>query len=243
MEIIIVKNYQELSQVAAAIFAAQLQKKKSSVMGLATGNTMVGMYRQLVRAYKQKEISFKKMVTFNLDEFVNLSENHPGTLYAFMRKYFFDKVDVNFDHINFLDCEAIDPKKECRQYEKQLKKIGPIDMQFLGIGTNGHLAWCEPGTSLKSRTSLIDLTLSSREAQLVNFKNISDVPKQGYSMGLATILEAKQIVLMASGADKAEIIAKALCSSVTKDLPASIVQRHNKVTVILDAAAAKNLMI
>lgn len=243
MQIIVVKNYKELSMFAASLVADQLKKKKSSIFGLATGNTMIGMYKELVKQHRAGELSFKRAITFNLDEFVGLPEIHKGSLYSFMRKNFFDKVDVNIDNINFLDCEAADPKKECKGYEKLLKRLGPIDMQFLGIGTNGHLAWCEPGTSLKSRTSTIDLTPASRNAQLVNFKSLKEMPRQGYSMGLGTIMEAKQLILMASGKEKAQIVAQAIRGPVTKDLPASIIQKHSNVIVILDREAAKSLEI
>jgi glucosamine-6-phosphate deaminase len=241
MEILVVKNYQEMSRFAARMVIDQIRKKKNSVLGLATGNSVIGMYKELAKACKEAEVSFKKATTFNLDEFVDLPHYHKGTLFYYMQRNFFDHVDLPGENIYFLDSEAVDHKKECREYEKAIKTKGPIDLQILGIGLNGHIGWDEPGTSFKSRTSPIDLTVISRKQQLVNFDSLARVPKQGYSMGIGTIMEAKQVILMASGAEKAEIIAKALREPVTNKVPASILQKHPNVIVLLDRQAAKFL--
>lgn len=246
MEIVIVKNYKELSHFAAQRVIEQVRKKKSSVLGLATGNSVKGMYKELARAVKAGEVSFKKTVTFNLDEFVNLPHYHRGTLFYFMRRNFFEKVDLKPENIYFLDSEAADPKKECRDYEKELKIHGPIDLQILGIGLNGHIGWDEPGTSFKSRTGVIDLSVGSRKQQVENFDTLSKVPRQGYSMGLETIMDAKKIILLASGKEKAHIIAQALRGPVTKNVPASIIKTHltdhPDILVILDKEAASELL-
>lgn len=246
MEIVIVKNYQELSQFAAQLVIDQIKKKKSSVLGLATGNSMKGLYKDLVKAKKAGLVSFKKTATFNLDEFVGLPREHKGSLFSFMSKHFFDHVDLQAENIYFLDSEAADPKKECRTYEKELKTRGPIDLQFLGIGLNGHIGWDEPGTSFKSRTGVIDLSVSSRQQQQENFPSLAKVPKQGYSMGLDTIMDAQKIVLLASGKEKAHIIAKALRGPITTKVPASIIKTHLSdhpdILVVLDRAAASELL-
>lgn len=246
MEIVVVKNYKELSQFAAQRIIEQVQKKKSSVLGLATGNSVKGMYKELAKANKAGAVSFKKVTTFNLDEFVDLPHYHRGTLFYYMRRNFFDHVDLQPENIYFLDSEASNHKKECRDYEKDLKAKGPIDLQILGIGLNGHIGWDEPGTSFKSRTGIIDLSVSSRKQQLENFESLAKVPKQGYSMGLDTIMDAKKIVLLASGKEKAHIIAKALRGPVTKEVPASIIKTHltdhPDVLVILDRDAASELL-
>jgi glucosamine-6-phosphate deaminase len=238
MQILVVKNYKELSQFAARLAAEQLGKKKSSVFGLATGNTMLGFYKELSRLCKQGKLSFKRAKTFNLDEFVDLPHSHQGTLFYYMRRNFFDHVDLRPENIFFLDSEASDPQKESRDYEKVLAAEGPIDLQFLGLGLNGHIGWCEPGTSFKSRTGPIKLTTVSRQQQRNNFPSLSKVPKYGYSMGLATIMEAKRIVLLASGKEKAKIIAKLLKGGEAKEVPASILNRHPDVLVVLDRDAA-----
>jgi glucosamine-6-phosphate deaminase len=246
MEILVVKNYKELSAFAARLAIEQVNKKKSSVLGLATGNSMIGVYKELAKAYKAGEVSFKKVTTFNLDEFVDLPHYHMGTLFYFMRRHFFDKVDLNPENIYFLDSEGSDHVRECKDYEKALKAKGPIDLQFLGIGLNGHIGWDEPGTSFKSRTCVIDLSATSRKQQQGNFSSLAKVPKQGYSMGLGTIMEAKKLVLLASGKEKAGIIAKALRGPVTKDVPASIIKTHltdhPDIMVILDRDAASELL-
>jgi glucosamine-6-phosphate deaminase len=242
MEIVVVKNYKELSQFAARRIIEQVQKKKSSVLGLATGNSVKGMYKELVRANKAGAVSFRKVTTFNLDEFVDLPHYHRGTLFYFMRRNFFDHVDLQPENTYFLDSEASNHKKECRDYERDLKAKGPIDMQVLGIGLNGHIGWCEPGISFKSRTSPIDLTAVSRKQQQENFLSLAKVPKQGYSMGLATIMEAKKIILLASGKEKARIVAQALRGAISNNVPATILQKHPDVLVILDREAASELL-
>lgn len=242
MEIIVVKNYKELSHFASVLVIEQLKKKKSSVLCLATGNSMLGLYKELSAANKKSLVSFKKALTFNLDEFVDLPHFHRGTLFYYMRRNFFDHVDLKPENIYFLDSEAADPKKECREYEKALKEKGPIDLQLLGIGLNGHIGWCEPGTGFKSRTCVNDLTVTSRKQQQINFESLAKVPKQGYSMGIGSILEAKHILLMASGKEKAKIVAAALRGPVTKDVPASSLQKHPNVTVVLDKDAASELL-
>lgn len=246
MEIVVVKNYQELSRFAARLVIDQVKKKKNSVLGLATGNSVIGLYKELAKSCKAGEVSFKKVTSFNLDEFVNLPHYHMGTLFYFMQRKFFDKVDLRPENIYFLDSEAADPKKECREYEKDLKRVGPIDLQILGIGLNGHIGWDEPGTSFSSRTGVVNLSVTSRKQQVENFESLSRVPKQGYSMGLDTIMDAKRIVLLASGKEKAKIIAKALRGPVTEEVPASIIKTHltshPDVIVILDKAAASELL-
>ncbi|NTU98435.1 glucosamine-6-phosphate deaminase [Candidatus Falkowbacteria bacterium] len=241
MDIVVVKNYHAMSLAGAQLAADQIKKKKSSLLGLATGNTMIGLYRELVHLNHAKLISFSKTKTVNLDEFVGLDKAHRGSLFYFMRKHFFDKVDLDSKNVFFLDTEATDPKKECNEYEAMIKKMGPVDLQFLGIGENGHIAWCEPGISFKSKTSVIKLTLKSRRAQQGNFASLREVPQLGYTMGLSTIMQAKKIVLMVSGKKKAKILAKALSGKITEDVPASILQRHLNLTVILDEEAASAL--
>ncbi|MEI7498195.1 MAG: glucosamine-6-phosphate deaminase [Candidatus Falkowbacteria bacterium] len=241
MEIIVTKNFAEMSRVTANLAIAQLHKKKSSVFGLATGNTPIGFYRNLVQAVKRKEISLARATTISLDEFARLDPAHRGSLFYYMRTHFFDKVDLLPKNIHMLDGCAVDLKKECKRYERLIKEKRGIDWQLLGIGANGHIAWAEPGTSFTSRTQVLDLTKSSRQAQLKNFKNLKEMPTQGMTMGIGTIMEAKQIVLLASGEGKAEIIARALRGKVTKEVPASVLQRHPRLIVVLDQPAASKL--
>lgn len=241
MEIIVTKNFKELSCVAAGMVIRQLKKKKTSVLGLATGNTVVGFYKELVKAFHRKEISFKKVRTFNLDEFAGLDDTDHGSLFYFMRKNFFDRVDLDPKNVAMLDGRAKNLNVECKKFDQQIKKAKGIDLQILGIGLNGHIGWNEPGSGFKSKTRALKLTLSSRRAQSGNFESLRHVPKQAMTMGMGPIMDAKKIILLASGENKAEIIAKALKGRIKKKVPASVLQRHPNLTVILDEAAASRL--
>jgi glucosamine-6-phosphate deaminase len=241
MEIIVAKNYHEMSMIAADLAMRQLKRKKTSVLGLATGDTPIGFYRELARANHRGDISFKKVTTFNLDEFVGLDDTDRGSLFYYMRKHLFDKVDLEPKRINMLDGRAKNIKAECHRFEQLIKKAGGVDWQLLGIGANGHIGWNEPGTSFKSRTHALNLTIKSRRAQAVNFKSIKDVPKQGLTMGIGTIMEAKQLVLLADGQEKARIIREALRGRIRQKVPATALQRHPNLVVIIDEEAASIL--
>jgi len=241
MEIIIAKNYHEMSMIAADLAIQQLSRKKTSVLGLATGATPIGFYREVVKANHQGLISLKKVRTFNLDEFVGLDEADRGSLFYYMRRQLFDRVDLLPKNINMLDGTAKNIKAECHRFDSLIKQAGGIDWQLLGIGVNGHIGWNEPGTSFKSRTHALNLTIKSRRAQVNNFKSIKEVPKRGLTMGIGTIMEAKQIVLLADGKEKAKIIREALRGRVRQRVPATILQRHPNLVVIVDEAAASLL--
>ncbi len=241
MEIIVAKNYREMSIIAADLALRQLARKKSSVLGLATGNTPIGFYRELVKANHRGDVSFKNVKTFNLDEFAGLDDTDRGSLFYYMRKHLFDKVDLQPKNINMIDGRAKNLKAECHRFDQAIKKAGGIDWQLLGIGGNGHIGWNEPGTSFKSRTHLLDLTIKSRRAQAENFKSIKEVPRQGLTMGIGTIMEAKQLVLLADGKEKAKIVREALRGRIRQRVPATALQRHPNLTVILDEDAASAL--
>jgi len=239
MKIIITKNKQLLATRAANIIIKQIKKKKSSVLALPTGNTPLGMYKKLRKAYRARRVNFKNVTTFNLDEYVGVPHNHKASFYYYMQKYFFKHINIKQANIHMLDGMAKNLKKESLKYEKMLKKK-KIDIAILGIGLNGHIAFNEPGSTFKSKTRVIHLTLETRRSQK-DFKNLRQVPKKGMTMGIYTIMQAKKIVLLASGKEKAEIIAKALKGKIDKNIPASYLQLHPKVIVILDKQAAKDL--
>lgn len=242
LKVAIVNDYQALSRLAAAEVVKQLKKNKASVFGLATGATPLGMYHELVRANEEGRISFKKAKTFNLDELVGVSPADRGSLFHYMRVNFFSKVDLPHEGINFLHGLAHDWKKECLSYEKKIRLAGGIDLQILGIGLDGHIGFDEPGTSFRSRTGKIKLKLITRQVQAKNFSGgTRAVPKFGLSMGIATIMRAKKIILLASGKEKAEVVAQALRGKITPKLPASVLQRHPDCLVILDKSAASKL--
>lgn len=241
MKIIITKNYQEMSRQASRLVIEQLKKKKNSVLGLATGNTPLGMYKELVKAYRKGLVSFNSATSFNLDEFFGLGEKERGSLRGYMDKNFFSKINLQPAKINFLNGLSPDWRAECGGFEKKIKGAGGIDLQILGIGLDGHIGFAEPGTKFNSKTSRIKLKIISRKDQAENFAGIKKVPFYGLSMGIATIMSAKKIVLLADGEEKSQIVAKALEGRVDNKVPASVLQKHPNLIVILDKKAAADL--
>ncbi len=245
MKIIIAKNYNSMSAKAAELVIKQIQRKKNSVLGLATGNTPLGMYKNLARAYKKGEVNFKNAITFNLDEYVGLSENNKNSYHYYMRENLFKHIDIAQKNIFILNgsppAGGKNLKKECGNFEKMIKEKGGIDLQILGIGLNDHIGFNEPGSSFKSKTRSVNLATATRKANAKYFSGADKVPNKALTMGLATITRAKKIILLASGREKAEIIAKALAGKITPAVPASILQKHPDVTVILDKEAASEL--
>lgn len=241
MEIIIAQNKEEFDKIAADIVSQQLKDKPDSVLGLATGSTPLGLYAELVERNKKGEIDFSQVKTFNLDEYKGLAKTHPQSYYYFMFKHLFSKVNIQPENINIPNGEVEDSAKECEEYEKKIKEAGGIDLQILGIGHNGHIGFNEPGTPFESTTSLIELDQRTIEANSRFFDSIDEVPRQALSMGIKTIMQARKIVLMISGKDKAEIAAKAIKGPITTEVPASVLQLHPFVTVLLDQEAAEEL--
>ena len=241
MKIIIAKNKEEFDKIAADIVSQQLKDKPDSVLGLATGSTPLGLYAELVERNKKGEIDFSQVKTFNLDEYKGLAKTHPQSYYYFMFKHLFSKVNIQPENINIPNGEVEDSAKECEEYEKKIKEAGGIDLQILGIGHNGHIGFNEPGTPFESTTSLIELDQRTIEANSRFFDSIDEVPRQALSMGIKTIMQARKIVLMISGKDKAEIAVKAIKGPITTEVPASVLQLHPFVTVLLDQEAASQL--
>ncbi|MFH1427354.1 MAG: glucosamine-6-phosphate deaminase [Patescibacteria group bacterium] len=242
MKIIITKDYRSMSARAARIVIRQIQKKPGSVLGLATGDTPLGLYQNLLAAYKQGKISFKKVTTFNLDEYVALAKNNKNSYYHYMQRNLFKYINIDKKNIFIPNGQAEDFKKECQNYERMIKKSKGIDLLILGIGIDGHIGFNEPGSSFNSGIHVVNLTSSTRRVNAEHFKSLKEVPKKAITMGLATIMQAKKILLLASGKDKADIIAMAFKGKITKQVPASILQRHHNLTVILDKKTASNLL-
>jgi len=242
MRFIITKNYQTLSKLAAEYVIKQIGKKPKSVLSLATGQTPVNFYHELVKAYKKKQVDFSQVKTFNLDEYLGLAKENKHSYHYYMYNNFFKLVNLRKENIYIPDGKAKDLKKECQNYEQAIKRNGGIDLAVLGLGQDGHLAFNEPGSSFTSKTRVVKLALSTRLANAKFFnKHIRLVPERAITMGLATILPAKNILLLAAGGEKAEIVAKAFKGKVTMKVPASVLQTHQRVTVILDREAAGKL--
>ena len=241
--VIVKKDYNEMSLEAAILVANEVKKNPNCVLGLATGSTPLALYSELIKMYKRGEIDFSKVVTFNLDEYVGLPPENPQSYHSYMRRNFFDHVNIKPENIHIPNGIVKNPIEQCNEYERKIKEVGGIDLQVLGIGRNGHIGFNEPGSELNSRTRVVELTEQTRKDNSKFFGRIEDVPKKAITMGIATILESKNILLLASGENKAEIIKKALEGPVTKEIPASFLQYHPNVTVILDKQAASKLEI
>lgn len=237
MKIIKVTDYDEMSSKACELVVDKIKKASNPILGLATGSTPEGLYKRIIEKYKQGEVSFENVTTFNLDEYVGLAGDDPNSYRYFMNEKLFKHVDISPDKTFVPNGVAQDLEAECENYEQFIQDVGGIDLQVLGLGTNGHIAFNEPGTSFDSRTSVVDLTQETLEANRRFFNSIDEVPTQALSMGIGSIIEAKEIILLASGEAKAEALAEVINGKVTEDLPGSILQKHDHVTIIADEAA------
>ena len=219
----------------------QIITDNKSVLGLATGSTMVGVYEQLVNLIKINKLDLSNITTFNLDEYIGIDSDHPESYYTYMHDILFNHLSSwNEEKIHLPHGSANDLNSEVERYENLIDKEGPMDIQILGIGENGHIGFNEPGTSFDSLTSVVDLTESTIEANSRYFETKEEVPKQAISMGIQSILKAKRIILLAFGPKKAEAIQKLLSGEITTDLPASALYNHPNVEIIVDNSAYSN---
>ncbi|WP_291569216.1 glucosamine-6-phosphate deaminase [Clostridium sp. UBA4548] len=239
MRIIIGENYRDMSRVAADMMASQIILKPESVIGLATGGTPIGFYKELVSLHNQGKFSFKQVKTFNLDEYYGLDKNNLQSYHYYMVENLFKHIDIDLNNINIPDGTAKDIEAECKSYEAKIKNAGGIDMQLLGIGINGHIGFNEPDIKFEAITHLVNLDEETIEANSRFFTSIEEVPRSAISMGIKTIMHAKKIILLASGSEKAKVIERMLNGPITPDLPASILQLHPDVTLIVDKEAGE----
>lgn len=240
MKIIVKESYEDLSKEAAKIIEREMQKKPNLVLGLATGSTPIGLYKELIGMPKEG-LSFSQITTFNLDEYFGLDSSHSQSYHFYMQKNLFDHIDIKPRNIHIPDGMVKDVKKHCLEYEKVIKQAGGIDLQILGIGSNGHIGFNEPGSLFTSRTHLTKLTESTIEDNARFFEKKEDVPSFAITMGIQTILEARKIILLASGQSKADAVAKSVGEQITSQVPASILQKHSNSVFLLDKAAASQL--
>ena len=237
MKIYKAKDYKDMSRKAANIISAQVIMKPNCVLGLATGSTPIGTYDQLVEWYNKGDLDFSEVTTVNLDEYKGLPRTNDQSYYYFMHQHLFDRVNIDPERTNVPNGMEPDAEKECGRYEELIRSLGGVDLQLLGLGHNGHIGFNEPGEAFEKETHCVDLTESTIEANKRFFASADDVPKQAYTMGIGTIMRAKKVLLMVSGEDKAETLAKALCGPITPKVPASVLQLHNDVVVVADEAA------
>jgi len=237
MKFIKAKDYNDMSRKAANIISAQIIMKENCTLGLATGSSPIGTYNQLIDCYKNGDLDFAKVKAINLDEYKGLSKDNKQSYYYFMHHNLYQYINIHEKNTNIPNGMAIDDDAECARYNEIVAELGGIDLQLLGIGHNGHIGFNEPQTSFEKDTHCVALTESTIEANARLFDRFEDVPKFAYTMGIKTIMQAKKIVVVASGIDKADIVKKAFFGEVTPMVPASILQLHSDVTVVGDEAA------
>lgn len=238
MRVIITVNYDEMSKKAAEIVKKQIKEKPNTVLGLATGSTPLVMYKHLIEMYKRGEIDFSNVITFNLDEYIGLSPDHPQSYHYFMFHNFFNHINIKKENVHIPNGIAEDLEEECRKYEEEIEKAGGIDLQILGIGINGHIGFNEPDESIETKTHVVTLTEKTINANKRFFKSAEEVPRKAITMGLGSIMKAKKIVLLASGKNKAEAIKETIKGQLTTKVPATVLALHPDVTIIIDKEAA-----
>ena len=235
------KDYADMSRKAANIISAQVIMKPDCVLGLATGSTPIGLYQQLVAWYEKGDLDFSEVRTVNLDEYKGLSRENDQSYYYFMHHNLFDHVNLPAENSHLPNGMEQDSDKECRRYSELIRSMGGVDLQLLGIGHNGHIGFNEPGDAFDNDVHCVDLTQSTIEANKRFFASADDVPKQAYTMGIKTIMQAKKILIVASGEDKADIVRDAFFGPITPKVPASVLQLHNDVTLVADEAALSKI--
>lgn len=242
MKIYKAKDYKDMSRKAANI-SAQVIMKPNCVLGLATGSTPIGTYDQLVEWYNKGDLDFSEVTTVNLDEYKGLPRTNDQSYYYFMHQHLFDRVNIDPERTNVPNGMEPDAEKECGRYEELIRSLGGVDLQLLGLGHNGHIGFNEPGEAFEKETHCVDLTESTIEANKRFFASADDVPKQAYTMGIKTIMQAKKILIVVNGENKADIVERAFFGPVTPEVPASILQLHNDVTLVGDEAALAKIGI
>ncbi len=237
LRIIVCENYEKMSEKAAELVLAQVTLKPDSVLGFATGSTPLGLYEKLGEMFSTGQIDFSNTVSFNLDEYYPIKKDDPNSYNDYMQKNLFSKINIKKENAHLLDGETDDPEKECEEYERMIERVGGIDMQILGIGSNGHIGFNEPDSVMYPYTHTTHLTESTIKANSRFFNSVDDVPKKALTVGILTILSSKRIILMANGAGKKQVISELLGDGIKLNLPAELLKRHSDVTLICDKEA------
>lgn len=236
MELVKVSNYEEMSKKASEILFDVIKENEKPVIGLATGSTPEGTYKELIQKLNGSDVDQNNITTFNLDEYVGLDKDHEQSYSYYMHENFFNHVSIPAENVHLLNGKAEDAENEVTAYEEAIDEAG-LDVQLLGIGRNGHIAFNEPGTSFESLTHVVDLTPETIEDNSRFFDNLGDVPSKAFTMGLKSIMKAKKVVILIYGENKKEALQALLSGEVTEENPASVLNNHNDVTIIADAAA------
>lgn len=241
MVVKVYKTAEEIGRAAASMYAAQVIKKPDSVLGFATGSTPIPTYKSIIELYKEGVVDFSKVTTFNLDEYSGLDGTHDQSYRYFMMQNLFNHINVREDAVNIINGNSGDDEKACSEYEERINKAGGIDLQILGIGNNGHIAFNEPADYFPNGTHTVKLTESTIEANKRFFNSADEVPKYALTMGIGSIMRARSIILIATGSAKAQAIYDSVKGNITPKCPASVLQLHNDVTFLVDEAAAAKL--
>lgn len=238
MNILVFDTEEQIGVAAGYYMCGQVLQKPNSVLGLATGSTPIKAYDHMIELYNQGAVDFSKVTTFNLDEYCNLDINDKNSYHSFMNENLFNHINIPMENINFLDGNAEDMQAECKTYEKRIKDAGGIDIQLLGIGSNGHIAFNEPADAFQRWSHVVKLKESTIKDNSRFFEKIEDVPTEAATMGIGSIMQAKRILIIALGEKKAKAIKQVIDGHVTPQCPASILQFHKDVTLMLDKGAA-----
>lgn len=241
MKVLRTKDYEDMSRKAANLIAAQVTVKPNCVLGLATGSSPIGTYKELIARYNNGDLDFSNVTSVNLDEYKGLDGSHDQSYRYFMNNNFFNHVNIQKERTFVPDGTEPDADKACSAYNQIIESVGGIDLQLLGLGHNGHIGFNEPTDCFEKVTHCVDLTESTIEANKRFFASADDVPKQAYTMGIQNIMLARKIVVVVSGADKADILKKVVEGPITPQVPASVLQLHPDVTIVADEAAAAKL--
>ena len=242
MKIYVSDDYKDMSRKAANIVSAHVILNPACVLGLATGSTPIGMYKQLIDWYNKGDLDFSQVKSVNLDEYVGLAPTHDQSYRYFMQHNLFDHVNIDPANTNVPNGLASDPEAECERYNQVIRSMGGIDIQVLGMGHNGHIGFNEPGQAFELETHVVNLTDRTIEANARFFASKDEVPKKAMTMGIRSIMQARQILVVVSGEDKAEIVKKAFFGPVTPQVPASILQMHPNVVLVGDKAALSKIL-
>jgi len=238
MKVIVKNNHKEVSKEAADIFEMEIRNNPKTILGLATGSTPIGMYKELIKRHNEEGLDFSSVTTFNLDEYLGLDPNNPNSYRYFMNQELFNHINIPIENTHVPLGEEDKAEISCKVYDSMIQEMGGIKLQVLGIGSNGHIAFNEPGERLSANTSIVDLTNETIQDNARFFDSIDEVPKKAISMGMGSILKAEKIVLIASGENKAPAIAKLLNEPyISTYLPVSFLLAHKDVTIICDEDA------
>lgn len=238
MNVLVYDNEEQIGIAAGYYMCGQVLAKPNSVLGLATGSTPLKPYSHMINLFKNGSVDFSKVTTFNLDEYCNLDVNDVNSYHHFMHENLFDHINIPEENINFLNGNAEDLEQECKDYEKKIKQAGGIDIQLLGIGSNGHIAFNEPSDSFQRWSHVVALKESTIKDNSRFFASIDEVPTHAVTMGIGSIMQAKRILIIAIGENKAKAIKQLIDGNVTPECPASVLQFHTDVTLMLDKGAA-----